>query len=118
MIDIILLMSLAPVSIAVGLLLCKNFGLTFLLFHFGVCLLVPVLDALIHRIPFTAFIKSCGFRACRKIVVSSFFWGSLLFAVVFLMFSLLQGQIWDSTAISLAISAWGIHRMNTVFSYL
>ena len=115
MLEIILLMSLAPASIAVGLLLCKSAGLTFLLFHFGVCLLVPVLDALIHRIPFTTFFESCGFRASRKIVVSSFLWGILLFAVVSLLFSLLQGQIWETTSISHAISEWGISRMNTVF---
>lgn len=112
---LIILMCLAPVSIAVGLILFKSAGLTFLLYHFGVCLVLPVSDVLIHRISLATFFQNCGFRGSRKMLVSSLLWGVSLFAIVFLLFSLFQGQIWDSTAISLAISEWGISKMNTVF---
>ncbi len=105
-------MCLAPASIAAGLLLFKSAGLTFLLFHGGVCLLLPVSDLLIHRISIPVFLKNCGFRASRKMLILSFLWGLFLFAVIFTFFSLFQERIWDSTAISRVISKWGINTMN------
>ncbi len=112
MIKLILLMFLAPASIAAGLLLFKNAGITFLLFHGGVCLLLPVSDFLTHRIPLPVFLKNCGFKATGKMWISSFLWGILLSVVIFTFFSLFKERIWDSTAIAQVISKWGINSMN------
>ena len=112
MTGLILLMCLAPASIAAGLLLFKSAGLTFILFHGGVCLLLPISDFLIHKTSLTASLKKYGFRASRKMLVSSLLWGVFVFAVIFTFFSLFQERIWDSTAISQVISKWGINTMN------
>ncbi len=114
MTGLILAMCLAPAAITVGLVLCRSAVLTFLFFYVGVCLLLPVLDAFIHNTSTAAFFKNYGFRTGRSSVVSLLLYGGFVFAAVFLLFSLLQGKIWDSTEISLVLSEWGINRMNPV----
>ena len=112
MIALILTMCLAPASIATGLLFFRSAGLTFLLFHGGVCLLVPLTDLLSQNVSLTVFLKNCGFRASRKMLVSSLIWGVCIFTAVFAFFSFFEGRIWDSTEISEVISRWGINTMN------
>jgi len=107
-------MILGPAAVAAGLLLFKSAALTFVLFHGGVCLLVPVADMLLNRISPGSFLRSCGLRKTPGKLFPSLLWGSLAFALVYLFFAVFHEAIWDSAGISGVINSWGINRMNPV----
>ena len=117
MTSVIALMTIAPAAVAAGLLLLKSAGLTFALFHGGVCLLVPLSDMFIHRRPHGQFLRSCGFIINPRERLSSVLWGLAAFALVFLFFMLFHHSIWDSAHISRVISLWGVHLINP-FSFV
>lgn len=108
-------MCLAPLSVAAGLLIFRSVAAAFVLFHGGVCLLVPLTDMAVHKTPLRVFLWELGLHGSWRGAVSAILAGLFSFAAVFLFFSMSQGDIWDHEEISLAIDSWGINRMNPVF---
>lgn len=105
-------MALAPVSVSAGLLLLRSISATFLLFHGGVCLLVPLLHMAVQREKPRAFLRSLGLVRTPGGAISALLWGLASFALVFGFFALLRGRIWDAPEVSRTLSMWGVHRIH------
>lgn len=105
-------MALAPAAVSAGLLVFQSIGATFVLFHGGVCLLVPLLRMAVQREKPRAFFRSLGLVHVPGGALSALLWGMASFAVVFGFFALLSGRIWDAGEVSRTLSMWGVHRIH------
>lgn len=111
---VILLMTMAPASVAIGLVLLKSVTATFILFHGVVCLSVPLLDVLLQRRSLALFLRETGFKDFRSNILQAVLIGLVMLGAVFLFFSALQSSIWNISGIAELLDRWGINRRNPV----
>jgi membrane protease YdiL (CAAX protease family) len=109
MILTIFLSLLVPLSVFIGLNIFNNVAITFLMFHFGICVLIPWIDlAIIKRLSIKEIMGLIGFRNFRKNIG----WGALL-GVVFLLsiysfFVILANRLIDAASIRNLLMKWNV----------
>jgi uncharacterized protein len=109
---ILAVMALAPLAVAAGLLVFRSITVTFVLFHGGVCLLVPLLHMAVRREKPGAFLRGLGLVRTPDEAWPSLLWGLACFAVVFAFFALLRERIWNAGEVASVLSRWGVNRMD------
>jgi membrane protease YdiL (CAAX protease family) len=116
MIVIIFLCLLAPISVFIGSIICRNVLLTIILFHGCVCLLIPTIDlVIIEKTPLNKLVGILGFSNIKVSLYVGLIWGMILFTMICLFFLILHDSIIDSKRIYTLLSSWTFTIENTIF---
>ena len=108
---------LAPISIAVCLIVLGSTALTFVVFYLGICTLVPVVDLLgIHRIHRTSpatIGTQMGFTHPSGVLRSGILTGLLFGAAIVAVFTLFRETLIDEQQVRRVLLSWKIDRSVT-----
>jgi len=109
MVLILMLWSLAPISIYLGLIVFNNIILTFLLFYGLVCLIIPMFDLMIiQRKSMKEYLNYFGFKNFRQTFMPSFTIGIFFCIFIFIFFVLLQKYILNISQVQAVLYNWNI----------
>jgi uncharacterized protein len=109
---------LAPITIAVGLLLFRNAYLTFLLYQGFYCLGIPVIDLVfIKKIKFDAIKKKIGFNYNKNSILLGLCSGLIFFSAIMVFFTSLRNLLIRTEDIIRLLQTWRIGE-NQVFQLL
>lgn len=108
---------LAPISIAVCLIVLGSTALTFVVFYLGVCTLVPVVDLLgshrIHRTSPATIGIQLGFTHPSGALRSGILTGLLFGAAIVAVFALFRETLIDEQQVRRVLLSWKIDRSVT-----
>jgi len=113
MIIILLLALIVPVVVYIGLSVFHSVSLTFLMYHFSICLVIPIVDLIaIKKLKVTQFFGRLAFDASKTSLVMGVVLGLIYFVIILLFFYIFNKSIVQVEQIRELMITWKVDQWN------